>query len=300
MPIDTHAARERSAARVPGACVALLMASWAMAASAGVPAEIGEKGRLRVAVYREFPPFSDDEKGIDVDIGKALAAKLGVAAEFTSFKEGERVDDDLRNVVWKGHYLRTEALADVMMHVPVDRWLAQKNEQVRIFAPYYGERLVVARNRNRIPNLVTLDAFTSEKIGVVAQTVEDSYLWNAFGGALRKNVVHFGTSQAAAAALRKNELAAIMGPQTFLEAGLGEDARRFAVAPVATPGLSVTGWDIGLAVKAERKELAAALEQAMADLLKSGAIQALFATRSITYLAPREQVSRASSGSAPP
>ena len=279
-------------------CAALLMASWALAASADIPEEIGQKGRLRVAVYREFPPFSEEEKGIDVDIGSALAAKLGLKAEITTFREGEQVDDDLRNVLWKGHYLWQAALADVMMHVPVDQRLAEKNEKVRIFAPYYAERLVVARNRNRIPNLVTLEVFTSEKIGVVSQTVEDGYLWNSFGGALRPNVVHFGGSQAAAAALRKNEIAAIMGPQTFLEAGLGEDATRFSIAPVATPGLSITGWDIGLAVKADRPELAAALDGAMTELRREGAIQALFVKRGISYLPPRELPGSAPKGAA--
>jgi ABC-type amino acid transport substrate-binding protein len=282
------------------ACVVLLMTSWAMAASASVPEDIKQKGRLRVAVYHEFAPFSNDEKGVDVDIASALAAKLGVAAEISSFPDAEKVDDDLRNVVWKGHYLLNQPLADVMMHVPVDRRLAEKNEQVKIFAPYYAERLVVARNRNRIPNLVTLQVFTSEKIGVQSDTVEDSYLWNSFGGALRPNVVHFGTMETATAALRKNEIAAVMGRQVFLEAGLGEDAQRFGIAPVSTPGLSITGWDIGLAVKADRPELAAALDQAMAELLKEGAIQAIFAKRGLTYLPPREPRGGAGSGAAAP
>jgi hypothetical protein len=35
--------------------------------------EIRKKGRLRVAVYKDFPPFSDNAKGIDVD----LACRFG-------------------------------------------------------------------------------------------------------------------------------------------------------------------------------------------------------------------------------
>jgi ABC-type amino acid transport substrate-binding protein len=276
------------------------MTSWAMAASAAVPDDVKQKGRLRIAVYKEFAPFSNEEKGVDVEIGRALAAKLGVAAEVTSFPDAEKVDDDLRNVIWKGHFLLNQPLADVMMHVPVDKRLAEKNEQVTIFAPYYAERLVVARNRNRIPQLPTLQAFTSEKIGVQATTVEDFYLWNSFGGALRPNVVHFGTMDAATAALRKNEIAAVMGRQVFLEAGLGEDAQRFAIAPVATPGLGITGWEIGLAVKADRPELVAALDQAMAELMKEGAIQAIFAKRGLTYLPPREPRAGAATGSGSP
>jgi polar amino acid transport system substrate-binding protein len=276
---------------------AMALSSGAVAAAADLQ-QIKDRGRLLVAVYGDFAPFSDDGQGLDVDLGKALAEKLGVAAEIMTFREGEKVDDDLRNVIWKGHYLRKEQLADVMMHVPVDSRLAEKNEQVSIFGPYYSERLVVARNRNRIPNLVTLEVFTSEKIGVQAETVEDNYLLNAFGGALRQNVVHFSTTAQATAALQKNEIAAAMGRQTVIEAGLGEDAKRFGIAPVATPGLRLTGWDIGVAVKADRPELAAALDRAMADLLADGTVQRLFAKRGLTYSAPRVTASNAASGSA--
>jgi hypothetical protein len=80
-----------------------------------------------------------------------------MTAEIMSFKDGETVDDDLRNVIWKGHFLWNQPLADVMMHVPVDRDLARKNGMVTILAPYFSEQLVVARNRNRVPQLVTLD-----------------------------------------------------------------------------------------------------------------------------------------------
>ena len=280
------------------ACIVLLMATWAATASAGVPEEIQQKGRLRVAVYNDFAPFSENEKGIDVEIGSALAAKLGVKPDLWSFPDAEKVDDDLRNVVWKGHFLWKLPLADVMMHVPVDRHLQGKNEQVKIFAPYYAERLVVARNRNRIPNLVTLDVFASEKIGVQAETIEDSYLWNAFGGALRKSLVHYPTAAEAAKALRQNEIAAVMGRQTVLEAVLGDDAKNFGIAPVSTPGLSITGWDIGLAVKADRPELVAALDGAMSELMKEGKIQAIFKQRGLTWLPPREaQGSAAGTGS---
>ncbi|MET0216600.1 MAG: hypothetical protein ABW205_01550 [Burkholderiales bacterium] len=55
------------------------------------------KGVLRVAVYRSFAPFSDG--GIDVDLAKALAAKLGVKPDVAAFDAGEEVSDDLRNMV---------------------------------------------------------------------------------------------------------------------------------------------------------------------------------------------------------
>jgi ABC-type amino acid transport substrate-binding protein len=173
-----------------------------------------------------------------------------------------------------------------MMHVPVDEYVRQKNAQVRIFAPYFRERLVVARNRNRIPQLPTLQVFASEKIGVQYDTAEDHYLSTSFGGLLRANVVHFGTTLAAAGALAKNEVAAVMGRRTHIEAALRDSGGRFEVAPVATPGLGISGWDVGLAVKADRADLAASIEKAMAELRADGSIARIFTDRGLTYSPP--------------
>ena len=62
--------------------------------------EIIERGRLDVAVYESFPPFSyrQDGKlvGLDVDLARKIAEKLGVKASFRELPAGETVDDDLR------------------------------------------------------------------------------------------------------------------------------------------------------------------------------------------------------------
>jgi polar amino acid transport system substrate-binding protein len=255
-------------------------------ASAATLEEIRESGKLHVAVYRAYAPFADEGKGIDIDVATALAAKMGLTAEIRAYPDADSVDGDLRNMIWRGHPLWRERLADVMMHVPVDERLQAKNEQVKILAPYFRERLVVARNRFRIPQLPTLQIFTQEKIGVQAETVEDQYLMQSFGGLLRENVVHFGSMLDAAIALRKNEVPAVMGRQTILEAGLDADAAKFEIAIVATPGIAVSGWDLGVAVKADNPALAAAIDKAMAELRKDGSIERIFTKRGLTYRAP--------------
>jgi polar amino acid transport system substrate-binding protein len=265
------------------ACAAVLAA-----ASSARADDAPDDTVLRVAVYEDYAPFSDDGKGIDVEIARALATRLNRKLEVMPFRAGERMEDDLRNVIWKGHYLRKEKLADVMMHVPVDPSWAKKNEQVRIFAPYFRERIVVARNRNVIPNLPTLEAFVgAEKIGVQFDTLEDNYLFNAFGGRLRDNLVHFPTTLAAATALRKNDVVAVMGLQSHIEAALGEKRDGFGIAPVATPGLVVNGWDVGLAVKAEAVALAGELAKAMAAIAADGTLEKVFTSRGVTYAPPR-------------
>ncbi|HEU4386011.1 MAG TPA: transporter substrate-binding domain-containing protein [Anaeromyxobacteraceae bacterium] len=267
----------------------LALAAWTAQggpASAATFEEIKQVGKLHVAVYRDFAPFADDGKGIDVDVAKALAARMGLAAEVKGYPDADSVDGDLRNIVWRGHPLWRERLADVMMHVPVDEHLKSKNEQVAILAPYFRERLVVARNKNRIPQLPTLQVFSREKIGVQAETLEDRYLVSSFGGLLRENVVHFKNMLDAALALRKNELPAVMGRQTIIEAGLGEESGRYEIGPVATPGMAISGWDLGVAVKADNPELAAAVDKAMAELRRDGSIERIFTSRGLTYRAP--------------
>ena len=62
-----------------------------------------QRGRLRFAVYNDFPPYSmAGGKGIDADLARALAAKLGLAPEVVGFNADEDMNDDLRNMVWKG------------------------------------------------------------------------------------------------------------------------------------------------------------------------------------------------------
>jgi ABC-type amino acid transport substrate-binding protein len=211
---------------------------------------------------------------------------MGLKAEVKAYPDADSVDGDLRNIIWRGHPLWRERLADVLMHVPVDPRLQAANEQVRILAPYFRERLVVARNRNSIPQLPTLQIFSREKIGVQAETLEDQYLTQSFGGLLRENVVHYRSMLDAAIALRKNEVPAVMGRQTIIEAGLGGDAAKYEIAVVATPGMVVSGWDLGVAVKADYQDLAAAIDKAMADLRQDGTIERIFTARGLKYRAP--------------
>ena len=265
------------------------LAAWAASVSAAPAAsleEVKRAGQLKVAVYKDYAPFADEGEGIDVDVAKALAARLGVQADVKGYPDADDIDGDLRNIIWRGHPLWREKLADVMMHVPVDPYVVAKNDKVLIFAPYFRERLVVARNKARIPNLPTLQVFTEEKIGVEAETLEDRYLVTSFGGILRENVVHFKTLKDATAALLRGEVAAVMGRQTLIEAGLGKDASRYEITAAPAPGIATTGWELGLAVKAEYPELKDALAQAMTDLLKDGTVERIFAKRGLSYRPP--------------
>ena len=251
---------------------------------------IRQRGRLRVAVYNDFAPYSmAGGKGIDADIARALAAKLGLTAEVAGYNADEDMNDDLRNMVWKGHYLGTPP-SDVMMHVPVDEYLARANDKVRIFGAYHVETLALARNPERVPKplagsaAVALEIFTREKIGVETTSLADSFLLGVLNGRLRENVVHFKTVAEAAKGMAEGKVSAVLGARAELEAatkGQGNvvlDSAKFAE-------LKVDSWPLGMAVKVEDQALAEALGNALASLRNDGTIAGIFKRYGITHQA---------------
>ncbi|NTV71459.1 MAG: amino acid ABC transporter substrate-binding protein [Azonexaceae bacterium] len=273
-----------------------LKALAALPMAAALPAmadgfeDIRQRGRLRVAVYNDFAPYSmAGGKGIDADIARALAAKIGLTAEVVGYNADEDMNDDLRNMVWKGHYLGTQP-SDVMMHVPVDEYLARANDKVRIFGAYHVETLALARNPERVPKAlagsaaVALEIFTREKIGVETTSLADSFLLGVLNGRLRENVVHFKTVADAAKGMADGKVAAVLGSRAELEAatkGQGNvvlDSPKFAE-------LKVDSWPLGMAVKVEDQALAEALGRAMAELKNDGTIAGIFKRHGITHQA---------------
>jgi ABC-type amino acid transport substrate-binding protein len=246
---------------------------------------IRKRGSLKIAVYNNFPPYSDAGKGIDVELGKALAAKLGLKADVIGFQAGEDMGDDLRNMVWKGHYLRGEP-ADVMLRVPADPRFIEANDKVRIFAPYHHEVMSMARVASRIPApngsaAVALEVFTREKIGVEGDTLADVFLGSVLNGRLRANVVHLRSIGEAVRSLQNGDISAVMAPRGELESTLAGDTR-FAIDEVKLGELKPKGWPIGMAVKAESDELARALGDALADLQQDGTLTAIFKRHHVT------------------
>lgn len=266
---------------------ALLLSAGAFAADAYDLAQVKARGQIRVALYKDFEPFSDDDKGgsgVDVDIARLLAEKLGVKLQPLWFDADENTDDDLRNMVWRGT-LFGYGPADFMMHVPVDKEYMAKNDKVIFFAPYYRERFAIARNLERVDKLESLEAFRSQKIGVEGATYPDTILLSADAGAYRANVVHYKTAGEAIQGLKNGEVSAVMAMQGELEGGLA-GAKGFAISEPPLPVLNRRQWPLGLAVKAGHEELARALQQAMNELASDGSLAKAFARHGVTYRAP--------------
>lgn len=278
------------------ACLTGALAALALLGSAPASAEDGgptaQPGVLRVALYNDYPPYSDHGKGIDVDLAQALAKELGLRPELVWFSADEDMGDDLRNMVWKGHYLGPRP-GDVMLHVPFDERLAEANEQVRIFGPYMVETVAVVRDPNRVPRIagsaaVALEIFTREKVGVETATLADAFLLGALNGRLREQVVHYKSVALAVKGMAAGEVSAVMAPRGELESALASlgAANRYALENVKMPELRIDNWALGMAVKSGNDALADSLAQALAKLRQSGEVKRIFASHGVTLQTP--------------
>ncbi len=271
-----------------GAIVALTVVFAGNSVGAADLETAKQRGVLEIAVYAKYPPFSTKTSGqptgVDVEVGRAIAQKLGLTAAFRLFLADESVEDDFRNQIWKGHYLGG-GTADLMMHAPADPEFARRNDQVSILAPYFEEELVVARGR-RLQEARSMDAFLDEKVGVEQLTMSSYFLLTAFAGGMRDNTVHFKTVGAAVEALKEGEVAAVLGPRAEIEGALGKDIEKFHIGPMPMPGLRRTRWNLGIAVKSGNDALAAAVAQAVSELRNDGAIKEIFHRFGLTYRPP--------------
>lgn len=271
----------------------LLGFSAAALAAGAIPRRAGARplddvtaaGRLRVAVYRDNAPFSfhRDGKlvGVDVDLARTIAERLGVGIEYMELTAGETVADDLRNAVWKGHYLGG-GVADIMMHVPYEKEFGLRNPEAVLFAPYQREHFALARNPMRMTQPM-LAALPDEPVGVEIDSIPDFFLLGAFGGRLRDRVVHYMTIPQAVAALEQGEVAAVVATQSQVEAALGERVKDFPVTPVTFPGMMASSWDIGLAVKDNSRDLAYAVGDIVAAMLEDGTVARVFGAYGVTH-----------------
>jgi ABC-type amino acid transport substrate-binding protein len=198
------------------------------------------------------------------------------------FQADENMADDLRNVVWRGHFLGWGP-ADVLMHVPVDPPLMQANPRVQILAPYYRERVAIAWRKESLPALQSLSDLRGLPVAVAGQSLAGWLLIGAEQGALRDSLqTRSSDGVAAARSLQRGEVVAAGGLASELESALSGDDR-FTIAALPSPRAPRDGWAVGLAIRKESADLAAALQQAMQTLQAGGRLQELFRAHNVAW-----------------
>ena len=271
------------------ASAALLGGLGAMGAKAAEEASalarIQARGVLSVAVYNDYPPFHVKGKGIDVELARLLALQLGCKLNLLPFDADDQMSDDLRNMVWKGHYLGYGP-ADVMLHVPVDKPLMAEEHKVLIFAPYYRERVMLARRLDRLPDLESLAALKGHKVAVSGQSLAGWLLIGADEGAYRDQLTtHLDNGVEAARLLQRGEVDAAAGQASELYSVLGGDPQ-FLIEALPMPRAPHDGWAVGMAVKKEAVDLAQALQAGVNTLAADGRLGGLFAAAQVPWQTP--------------
>jgi ABC-type amino acid transport substrate-binding protein len=294
---DRHASLKTVAGRVNRRqSIALLMALGVTLAQAQTEltdlAKIRANGTLKVAIYKDNAPFSDgpssDMVGLDVALAEALARQMQLKLSLLPFDSGEKMNDDLRNMVWRGHYLGYGP-ADIMLHVPVDKYLIQQNRQVLIFAPYMRQIQVLVHDTRRLPQVNGPDDLKGSGLAAERGTGTASVLMGHNDGMLRPQVTLYNSGVEATRAVLDGKAVAAYVLRSQAESAMATappSARHMALTPMPLTGIPDNGWPLGMAIKAESKDLGQALERAMKGLRDSGELLAIFQKNGMTLTAP--------------
>lgn len=257
------------------------------AAKAAPLGRVKELGVLRVAVYRDNRPWSWRKDGrlvgIDVDLAQALAKGLGVRADIAELVADESADDDLRNGVWRGGLLGFPP-ADIMLHVPFDRAFAARNDQVAIVAPYFRESFQFAGVKSEIDVNAPPADYRGKRLAVELDSIPDFYLIGTAGGILARDVIHFPNGADAVLAVTDGRADAVLASRAQIEAVLHDSGTTtVATRTMPLPAFASAGWDIGMAVKENSRNLGDAVEAILATMRASGELETIFTAHGVRY-----------------
>ena len=257
--------------------------------------EVIESKVLHVVLYDDNEPFSwsaDGQiRGIDADIARAIAAKLGVEADLIVRMQGEKLDQDLRYNIVRGTPGGGIA-GDVMLHVPVDREFSQTFREAVIGNAYFQQRVALAVRSDRATEVTSFDTFKpgpddkSEKIGVQLGTVADYFLLGYAGGTLINNVAHYIKPAQGAARFASGETTAILGVQSSLQSLLKSRGETAKWLSPPMPGIVRTSWVLGTAVNERSRDLGHAIASALDAMKADGTLKSICEKYGVTYLPP--------------
>ena len=257
--------------------------------------EVTESGVLRVSLYRDNAPFSDDPDGkpvgIDVDLARKIAEKLGVKPDIRIVEASENVDGDFRLNLWRGD-LAGSRLADLMLNVPADKMLAVRNEQIVFTAPYAEQRLSIAYRRGSVEGgFQDVQDVQGRAVAVEGTSPVDALIGFANGGIYRDSLKHFRTFAEAAAAFLSGDAEFLGGSRAAIEAAIatppsGARTGDIDIKDLAGTGLVKPRWELCGAVRSDSRDLGYRIGDAIAALTAEGALKAIYQAHGASFNAP--------------
>ena len=239
-------------------------ASASGSASASTEMKLVKEGKLLIATSPDFPPFENLENGemvgLDIEIGKAGAEKLGLEPECVSLQF-----DSILTAVAAG------TQADVgISGLTVD---PERAKTVDFSDSYYVDDLSVAAMKNNAD--ITADnadeALNKEGVVIAVQSGSsgETYVKENYPKA---TVQPYGNSTDAFAALQSGQANAVCTNKAVVERML---ANAYTDAQVVKS--IATGEEYAVAIAQENKALTAAINKALEELQADGTIDALVA-----------------------
>jgi polar amino acid transport system substrate-binding protein len=275
--------------RLLGTGVAVALVCGDIAAHARPLDDVVGSKTLRVIAYDDNEPFSwtkqDVVTGIDVDVARAIATKLGVEAEIVLRMQAEKLDMDLRSNIVRGP-LTGGGVGDVMMHVPVDQEYARTVKDVVVGNAYFEQRVELAVDAARQGEIASFDVFKTEKVAVQLGTVADYFLMRYDNGALVNNVSHYLRPTQAIGKLANKDATAIYGVRSSLESMFFGQGLSVRWSHPPAPGLVRAKWVLGVAVNDRSRDLGYAIGTILKGLADDGTLTSIYAKYGVTYLAP--------------
>ena len=261
--------------------------------------EIRKRGRIKIAVYEDYRPFSyldgDELVGIDVDIAGLIATKLGLRLELMAVTADENVDADLRNHIWRGPRIgarsdgsiAVDAVANLMLHIPYNKELDVRNELAVLFSPYFEDQVAIVRDPEQFDSgEFSLFDLEGKALAVELDTLGDFYLSSTWGGKLRPGVDRFRRTGDAIAALTNGEVAAFMGPVSQIEGTLGARRDDYDFGATALPGLAIDSWTVGAAVRENARDLRWEAGDIIDAAVRNGEMEGIFSNYGVSYRSP--------------
>ena len=260
--------------------------------------DIKASGEIVIAVYENFPPYSfienGVEKGIDIELGKKVAASLNVKPVwyFTGFDEN--LASDLRNTIWRGNLIH-KTKADIMFRIPYDYDYLRmtdistgelENERVTIKGPYQSEKWIIATNKEVIPQIKTLAIFAYQTIGVEIDMLPDLHLSGFARGLLQRNIKHYANFQDAVNDFKNGKIDAIAGLKSQIEYLIDYKNNKDKYYLTQDIPQMKSQWDLATAVSSSYRDLSYHVDGVLDVAYKNDEIKKIFESFGVEYLAP--------------
>jgi ABC-type amino acid transport substrate-binding protein len=252
-----------------------LVAITAPVGAGGVTAQHKPTPELRICVDPDNPPLSLNrvgaQPGIDVEIGQAIAERIGLHARLVWV-----------DTTYGGRALRRSLLAgqcELFMGLPMDP-AAETEGALALTVPYYstGYRLIEAQHRPR-PASATA-AIQDARIGVERQSGAHMRL-EQIGSRL---VVYANQREVLRAVARGEvDVGAVWIPD--VDRLLQGEALTVRAAQRAAPDKPLR-WNVAIGVRRTEGDLRAGVNRAIGELLAEGRIKAIFDRYAVPFFDP--------------